>query len=182
MTFDSLDINASSPRRRDSLDINALSPRRRDSLDIYAETVKSTKGTESISENESEIETVNVSSKRLLIVDDVLPIRNMMRRTFEKRGHKVDEACNGQDAINKVIKMMNSDFEQYDVILMDSVMPIMSGIEATKSIRELGYTGLIIGVTANGNEFDRIEFKNAGLNDIIIKPLDIPRLSEIIEI
>ena len=70
----------------------------------------------------------------------------------------------------------------YDAILMDYVMPKMNGPDATKAIRQLGYTGPIIGVTGNALPEDREVFMNAGATDVIIKPLRLPVLLNIIDV
>ena len=69
----------------------------------------------------------------------------------------------------------------YDVLFMDFVMPKMNGPDATQAIRELGFTGPIIGVTGNSHDTDKNIFVEAGVTNIIIKPLKIPKLLEIIE-
>ena len=52
-------------------------------------------------------------------------------------------------------------------------MPNMSGVEASRLIRQLGYTGLIVGVTGNSQQSDIDEFTAAGANKVMTKPLDI---------
>ena len=123
-----------------------------------------------------------IQKKKFLIVDDVTAIRKMMRKLLEQRGHSCDEAENGLIALNMVNEMHHKDsIDYFDAIFMDFVMPEMNGPEATKAIRESGFNGLIIGVTANCHIEDRTTFKDAGVNDIIIKPLKIEKLMKIIE-
>ena len=78
---------------------------------------------------------------------------------------------------------LNSENVQpYDAIFMDFVMPKMNGPDATRAIRELGYTGQIIGVTGNGHNEDQTFFMSAGLNNILIKPSRIEHLKGIIDV
>ena len=63
-----------------------------------------------------------------------------------------------------------------DAIIMDFEMPVMNGPSATRHIRALGYTGVIIGVTGNALEDDMTLFLNSGANDICLKPVDIEKL------
>ena len=64
----------------------------------------------------------------------------------------------------------------YDLILMDFVMPNMDGPTATKSIRELGYHGSIVGLTGNGLDSDISYFKEHGVEEVFVKPLDFAAL------
>ena len=120
---------------------------------------------------------LRVKPKKFLIVDDVVMIRKMLRKLLEQKGHICDEAGNGLIALN----MVHSE-RSYDAIFMDFVMPTMNGPDATRAIREFGYTGQIIGVTGNSHVNDQTIFMNAGLNNILIKPLQMDKLGEIIEV
>ena len=62
---------------------------------------------------------------------------------------------------------------QYDIILMDFIMPEMDGPTATKEIRKAGYTGLLFGLTGNVLESDIEYFIAQGANDVLTKPFDI---------
>ena len=81
------------------------------------------------------------------------------------------------DTINNNLSLRN-----YDVILMDFVMPTMNGPDATREIRALGYTKPIIGVTGNALESDKDIFINAGASNVIIKPLRLNVLLGIIDL
>ena len=73
---------------------------------------------------------------------------------------------------------------QYDLILMDIQMPIMNGYEATRQIRGLGVPGTadipIIAMTANAFDEDRWAALEAGMDGHIAKPIDIPKLMELL--
>ena len=118
-------------------------------------------------------------TKRFLIVDDVATNRKMLRKLLEQKGHICEEAGDGIIAL----RMLNENGQvPYDAIFMDYVMPNMNGPDATRAIRELGYKGLIVGVTGNSHDDDQEYFMNAGLTYIIIKPLKMNKLSEIMDI
>jgi CheY-like chemotaxis protein len=65
---------------------------------------------------------------------------------------------------------------QYDAILMDFVMPVMKGPEATSAIRAHGYTGPIIGLTGNALQEDHDIFIKAGATQVLTKPFDMQAL------
>ena len=67
-----------------------------------------------------------------------------------------------------------------DVILMDSVMPNKDGPTATRELRELGYVGIIIGVTGNALPEDVAYFKSQGVNEVLPKPMDMKELKRML--
>jgi CheY-like chemotaxis protein len=108
----------------------------------------------------------------LLIVDDSAMVRKMTRRLMEAAGHICHEAVDGIAAIDTMKGFIDSG-QVIDAILMDNQMPRMMGSDATKLIREqLGYKGVVIGVTGNVLEEDVRLFVANGANEVIIKPLN----------
>ena len=122
----------------------------------------------------------NVKKKRLLLVDDVGTNRKFLRKLLEQRGHSCEESEDGAEALQMVKDA--TDINYYDVIFMDFVMPNMNGPESTKAIRELGYIGPIIGVTGNAHNDDKVIFMNAGVTNVILKPLKMEKLLTIIDL
>jgi CheY-like chemotaxis protein len=103
-----------------------------------------------------------------LIVDDSNLTRAIMRRYLINFDRKSDEVCNGMEAL-EIIKKKG----KYDIIWMDIQMPIMNGIKCTNILRkEFNYNGIIIGVTGHVDMDSLIDCKNAGMNDVIAKPID----------
>ena len=96
----------------------------------------------------------------------------MLMKTLKAIGHTCEEAEDGQIAVNKV---KEKGLTIYDAILMDFVMPVMDGPDATKAIRDLGYTGPIIGCTGNTLDTDLLRFKESGCDRVIGKPF-LPEL------
>ena len=91
----------------------------------------------------------------------------------------VDQATNGQEAVEKVKNSMPG---HYDAVLMDIQMPMMNGYEATKAIRELNNPELakipIIAMTANAFDEDKKAALEAGMDGHIAKPIDMGKLLE----
>ena len=122
---------------------------------------------------------VDFSGKRILLVDDVLINREMTRTILEMSHFTVEEATNGEEAVNMV---RNFPTGYYDVILMDIQMPVMDGYEATKLIRTLDDPGKceipILAMTANVFDEDKRRTAAAGMNGHLSKPIDIDHLLE----
>jgi CheY-like chemotaxis protein len=119
-------------------------------------------------------------SLRILIVDDAKSIRKILDRSLTAQGHTCHVACDGQECLDLVIKESKSTLTDdppvcfYDLILMDSEMPVMSGPEATKLIRSMGFTRLIIlGVTGNVLPEDVSMFFDHGVDAVVGKPMNL---------
>ena len=105
---------------------------------------------------------------RLLIVDDVSDNRAVLTRRFEPRGFEVFEATNGLDALELIARY------DFDLVLLDIVMPGIDGIETLKRIRaEKSLSALpVIMVTAKSENKDVVDALNLGANDYVTKPVD----------
>lgn len=119
-----------------------------------------------------------VSPRRILLADDNqvnLLVFGKMLAPFQ---HHVTQASNGQEALDKVSS------EPFDIVLMDVDMPVMNGVEATKRIRALSGPEsdvIILGLTAHGMDSQRDRFIEAGMNDVLIKPIGIEELVTTVE-
>jgi two-component system response regulator ResD len=100
---------------------------------------------------------------RLLIVDDEDRIRRLLRMYLEREEYTVDEADNGEDALELALT------NDYDLILLDLMMPGKDGIEVCRELREKKATPVII-LTAKGEEVNRVQGFEAGTDDYIVKP------------
>ena len=116
---------------------------------------------------------------RILIVDDVLFNRQLAHTMLAKKGFEVEEAENGEEALKKVEA---AEAGHYTVILMDVLMPVMDGHEATRRIRALEdrrkASVPIVGLSASASEEDRQIAMRAGMNDYVAKPLRLPKLMQ----
>jgi signal transduction histidine kinase/DNA-binding response OmpR family regulator len=109
---------------------------------------------------------------KVLIVDDVETNLYVAKGLMSPYGLTIDTAGSGFEAITKV-----KSGETYDVIFMDHFMPKMDGIEATKNLRELGYTQPIVALTANALTGQTEVFMANGFDGFISKPIDIHQLN-----
>ena len=110
-----------------------------------------------------------------LVVDDSSMTRKMFCRTLTGRCELTDEADDGDIAVEMVKKGIRNN-TMYDVILMDFQMPNKIGPIAAKEMRELGYTGLIIGITGNVLEDDTSQYITSGADKELFKPIDMQQL------
>ncbi|MCQ2496491.1 MAG: ATP-binding protein [Lachnospiraceae bacterium] len=128
----------------------------------------------------SDLGSVSLEGKRILVVEDIDLNRELAVEMLMDEGVIVDEAANGELAVEMVKKAGD---KGYDAILMDVQMPVMNGYEATRAIRALEDKRLasipVIAVTANAFEEDRQAAFNAGMNEHVSKPVTAEKLKEI---
>lgn len=123
---------------------------------------------ESVSQAESSYASNESIQKKILIVDDNRINQVVTRRIMEKRDFECKVAGDGY----KAIEMLKS--ESFGLVLMDVNMPGISGMETTQKIREFNRDVPVIALTAVEVQEMREEILRSGMNDIIIKPYDIP--------
>ena len=99
----------------------------------------------------------------LLIVDDEARIRDLIRKYGAFEGYNVDEASNGMEAIEKCRQ------KNYDLIVMDVMMPELDGFSACREIRRKSQVPVIM-LSARGEEYDRIHGFELGIDDYVVKP------------
>ena len=140
-------------------------------------------GTEADLEQETKVDLapLHIEGKRVLLVEDNELNREICREILESNGFLVEEAADGDIAVEKVRTAKEG---QYDLVLMDVQMPRMNGYEATKRIRALENPTLaqipVIAVTANAFEEDKRAAKEAGMDAHIPKPINVNELKQTI--
>ena len=103
-------------------------------------------------------------SIRILVVDDEADIRRIIRILLESRGYRVLEAPNGRLAVETIRKEPD-----VDLILLDIMMPELSGIEASREIRSISSAPILF-LTARTQEKDKLEAYSSGGDDYLAKP------------
>ena len=99
----------------------------------------------------------------ILVVDDESRIRAIIRKYAEFEGHSVTEASDGMEAVLLCRK------NEYDLIIMDIMMPELDGFSACREIRKVATTPIIM-LSARGEEYDRINGFEVGIDDYVTKP------------
>ena len=99
----------------------------------------------------------------ILVVDDESRIRSIIRKYAEFEGHEVTEAADGMEAVLLCRK------NTYDLIIMDIMMPELDGFSACREIRKVSQTPIIM-LSARGEEYDRINGFEVGIDDYVVKP------------
>ena len=133
------------------------------------------------SQKDSCSQSMELSGKRVFLVEDNAINMEIAHAILEEEHLNITEAKNGKEALEI---FQNSKLNEYDVIIMDVMMPVMDGLEATKAIRMLEREDAkkipIIAMTANAFEEDRKACLDAGMDEHIGKPIDIPLLKRTI--
>ena len=125
--------------------------------------------------------TASIRGLNILLVEDNELNMEIAEFVIQSEGASVVKAWNGQEAVEAFEKSAPGEF---DVILMDVMMPVMNGYEATKTIRTMDRSDAkkipIIAMTANAFVEDRIKSKEAGMNEHVSKPINMKLLVKII--
>ncbi|MDO4528236.1 MAG: response regulator, partial [bacterium] len=126
----------------------------------------------------AEAEGTEDKKRRVLVVDDNELNRIIATELLQDMGYETEEACNGQEAVDRI---RDAEEGVFDLILMDVQMPVMNGYEATKAIRELSSplsAVPIIALSANAFEEDKKNAMEAGMDAHMAKPIDVDLLSK----
>jgi DNA-binding response OmpR family regulator len=99
----------------------------------------------------------------ILVVDDEARIRTIIKKYAEFEGHTVTEASDGMEAVNLCRR------GRYDIIIMDIMMPELDGFSACREIRKTSQTPIIM-LSARGEEYDKINGFELGIDDYVVKP------------
>ncbi|MEK8127441.1 response regulator transcription factor [Paenibacillus filicis] len=99
----------------------------------------------------------------ILVVDDEERIRRLLRMYLEKENYRIDEAEDGETALRKALDV------DYDLILLDVMLPGMDGNEVCARLRQVKSTPVIM-LTAKGEETNRVQGFESGADDYVVKP------------
>lgn len=99
----------------------------------------------------------------ILVVDDESRIRSIIKKYAEFEGHTVTEAADGMEAVH-FCRSAN-----FDIIIMDIMMPELDGFSACREIRKISQTPIIM-LSARGEEYDKINGFELGIDDYVVKP------------
>lgn len=108
-----------------------------------------------------------IPSSRILVVDDGAENREFLSLVLAEQGLWVEEAADGQEALNKAEK------ENFDLILMDMQMPVLDGFAATRILRQRGVTTPIVALTANAMKGFEQKILDIGCTAYVTKPVEI---------
>ncbi|MCL1844176.1 MAG: response regulator [Defluviitaleaceae bacterium] len=118
---------------------------------------------------------VSLPHGKVLVVDDVETNLFVAKGLFGLYDLQIETCNNAPDAINKV-----KCGAKYDIIFMDHMMPELNGMDATKILRDLGYTSPVVALTANALIGQAEEFLAGGFDEFIAKPIQTTHLHHII--
>ena len=99
----------------------------------------------------------------ILIVDDEARIRSIIKKYAEFEGYRVSEVADGMEAV----RLCRT--QEFDIIIMDIMMPELDGFSACREIRKISQTPIIM-LSARGEEYDKINGFELGIDDYVVKP------------
>jgi CheY-like chemotaxis protein/HPt (histidine-containing phosphotransfer) domain-containing protein len=137
-------------------------------------------GTDEVTVGEKVASTIGVARlvrMRVLLVEDHVINQKLATILIERGGHLVRVANNGQEALDMLAS------QTFDLVLMDMMMPVMDGLEATQRIRasERGTHMPVVAMTANAMQNDRERCAAAGMDDFISKPIEFAELQRVLQ-
>jgi CheY-like chemotaxis protein len=117
--------------------------------------------------------------KRVLIAEDSSVIQNLAKKILEFQNFEITAVKNGEQVMQLLEK------EDFDILLLDINMPIMDGMECVKAIRELKDQTKaalpVVAITGNAKNYSETDFKEAGFNDALMKPLNFDKLVDVVK-
>jgi CheY-like chemotaxis protein len=111
---------------------------------------------------------------RVLIAEDSSVIQNLVKKILEFQNFEITAVKNGEQVVQLLEK------ENFDIVLLDINMPVMDGMECVKAIRGMSDNAKssvpVVAITGNARNYTEEEFKEAGFNDVLMKPLNFDKL------
>lgn len=107
---------------------------------------------------------------KILLVDDEVELSDPLGRLLQKEGYQVDVADNGQEGIALALH------HNYDLLILDWMLPYKSGLEICREVRNHGLTTPVLFLTAKDTIDDRVNGLDAGADDYLVKPFELREL------
>jgi PAS domain S-box-containing protein len=123
-----------------------------------------------------------LKGKHVLLAEDHRLNIMVIGANLNKLGVTYDVAGNGREAIGLLENSCKADGKPYDLILMDIQMPVMNGLDATRHMLSMKVPQMppIVALTAAASDFEREQYKAAGMHDFLSKPLDVQQLLRVL--
>lgn len=107
---------------------------------------------------------------KLLLVEDDLPLAEALAEALTDQQYVVDVVNNGEDGWNQITTL------EYDLILLDMMLPKLDGVTLCRRVRSHGCNSPILMITARDTSTDKVNSLDAGVDDYVVKPVDLPEL------
>jgi CheY-like chemotaxis protein len=127
--------------------------------------------------NSNELSSEMKSALKILVVDDDMLNRRLMKVLLTHEGYQVDLASNGEEAFDAI------KYQHFDIVFMDLRMPVMDGLEASRRIREWedgGQHTFIVGLTASYLPEEGQKMFEAGIDNYIAKPFQMEHIQRML--
>jgi DNA-binding response OmpR family regulator len=107
---------------------------------------------------------------RVLVVEDEEEIASPLVHTLEREGYRVDRAATGRRAVEQAMT------QSHDIVILDLGLPDMDGLDVCRELRDAGYAGAVLILTARSGELDRVVGLDSGADDYLGKPFGLAEL------
>jgi two-component system OmpR family response regulator len=107
---------------------------------------------------------------RVLVIEDDVETARYIVRALQEAGHEAASQCNGRDGLRVALR------EQWDLLIVDRMLPQLDGLEVVESLRRHGSAASILMLTTLGGVDDRVQGLNAGADDYLMKPFSFAEL------
>ena len=107
---------------------------------------------------------------KILLAEDEIDLNNVITRYLKKNGYSVDSVLDGEEALDYL------EYGEYDLIILDIMMPKVNGFEVIKKLRDKGNHTSVLMLTARDSADDKVKGLDLGADDYIVKPFDFNEL------
>ena len=107
---------------------------------------------------------------KILLAEDEVDLNNVVTRYLKKNGYSIDSVLDGEEALDYL------EYGEYDLVILDIMMPKVDGFEVIKKLRNKGNHTSILMLTARDNADDKVKGLDLGADDYIVKPFDFNEL------